>query len=289
MKYICFFTNGHNGDVVHSKSFIEDITRQLDIPCLFHHKSNPKVSQDLTAKFTQISPPDYYSRFIETKKIFFVNTWLYPYSLDDFFMGVNMDSNYQIYSGICEVLNQRFNKNIKLKDIELYLPFNNFDNMEKNNIEIFAKSNSNKKVLFCNGPCLSGQTCYNDDMSEIIQSLSKTYTDIIFIATQKFETICDNIVFTDDIINIKGSDLNEIGYLSTFCDLIIGRNSGPFCFCTNKTNYNNENKIFFAFGHDPKDCFHESVKIKAKFVFDNSENKDTINKSIEEVIKNYVI
>ena len=289
MKYICFFTNGHNGDIVHSKSFIEDITNQLDLPCFYHHKKNPIITQDLSSTYTQISPSDYYARFIDTEKIFFINTWLYPYSQDNFFVGVNMDTNYKIYSIICDVINEKFNKNIKLKSIESYLPFINFDNVEKNNIENFVKSNSNKKVLLCNGPCMSGQSCYNDNLKELTEKLSQKYKQITFIATEKFQTNFDNIFFTDDIININKCDLNEIGYLSTFCDLIIGKNSGPFCFSTNKDNYNNEKMIFFAFGHNEGDCFHKNVQIKAKFIFNNSENKDIIDNSIEETIQKYLL
>lgn len=289
MKYICFFTNGHNGDIVHSKGFIEYITKQLDIPCLYYHHNNYRISQDLSTIFTQISPPDYYSKFIETKEIFFINTWLWPYLLDNSFKDVNIETNYYIYSGICDIINEKFNKNIKLKDIESYYPYIDFNKVEKKNIEKFVNTNLNKKILFCNGPCLSGQSAYNQDLSDLIKTLSQKYPNITFIATQKFQTNFNNIIFTDDIIQINGCDLNEIGYLSTFCDLIIGRNSGPFCFSTIKENYNDEKKIFFAFGHNKMDCFHGNVKIKAKFIFNNSENKELIDQSIEETIQNYLL
>ncbi len=289
MKYICFFTNGHNGDIVHSKSFIEDIASQLDIPCLYHHNNNPIISKDLSTTFTQVFPSDYYSRFIETEKIFFVNTWLYPYSQDDFFVGVNMESNYKIYSYICSVINQKFNKNLKLKNIESYLPFINFNNVNRDNIEHFASLNQGKKVLFCNGPCMSGQSSYNENLKELIERLSQKYKNVTFVATEKFETDLDNILFTDDIININRCDLNEIGYLSTFCDLIIGKNSGPFCFSTNRDNYNDENKVFFAFGHSVSDCFHTGSSIKAKFIFNSSENKDIIDNAIDDTIQKHLL
>jgi ADP-heptose:LPS heptosyltransferase len=289
MKYICFFTKGHNGDIVHSKAFIQDIATQLDIPCLYHHLNNPKISEDLSTTFTQISPPDYYSKFIETEKIFFINTWLWPYLLDNSFKDVNIETNYHIYTGICNVLNERFNKNLKLKNIESYYPYIDFSKIEKRNIEKFVNSNSNKKVLFGNGPCLSGQSAYNQDLSDLVEILSQKYSDIIFIATKKFETESKNIVFTDDIIQINGCDLNEIGYLSTFCNLIIGRTSGPFCFSTIKENYNDENKIFYAFGHRIGDCFHGSIEIKAKYIFNDSENKEMIDASIDKTIQDYLV
>ena len=292
MKYICFFSNGHNGDIVHSKTFIEDITNQLDIPCFHHHKKNPIITKDLSSTFTQIAPLDNHAKFIETEKIFFVNTWLFPYVIDHSFVeyaGINMETNYKIYSDICDVINQKFNKKIKLKSIEYYLPFINFNNVERGGIKNFITSNPNKKVLLCNGPCMTGQSCYNENLKDLIERLSQKYKNIIFIATEKFKTNFNNIFFTDDIIKINNCDLNEIGYLSTFCDLIIGKNSGPFCFSTNKDNYNDEKKVFFAFGHNESDCFYKNVSIKAKFIFHNSENKDMIDQSIEKTIQKYLL
>ena len=42
-------------------------------------------------------------------------------------------------------------------------------------------------------------------------------------------------------------DLNEISYLSLFCDTIIGRASGPYVFTQVKENLYNPNKTFLAF------------------------------------------
>lgn len=289
MKFICFFNCGHSGDILFSIPFIKDICEQLNIPCFYHHRCHPKISQNLPTKLTQISPPNYDSKFIDTEKIFFVNTWLHPYSQDKNFVGVNIESLYYLYNNICDTLNQKFNTNINLKSRESYFPSLDFDHLKRDNVDKFIKSDTNKKVLFCNGLCLSGQTCYNDDLSELIERLSKKYRDITFIATKKFDTKINNIVFTDDINQIVGCDLNEIGYLSTFCDLIIGRNSGPFAYSFLKENFNNQNKIIYGFGRDVTDCFNYDIKMKSKFIFDNSENKDIIDHSIEKTIEQYLL
>jgi hypothetical protein len=290
MNSICFFSNGHNGDIVHSKTFINDIANQLDIQCLYHHKKNIKITQDLKAITTQIAPSSYYEKFIETKNILFINTWLYPYLFDDSFdtYGVNMKTNYKIYSFICEKINSVFGTDIKLKEIDQYHPFINFDLVEKNLIDDFVKDKS-KKILFSNGPCLSGQSPYNEDMSNIINKLAKKYSDIIFIATHKFDIDADNIKFTEDIIKVQGCDLNEIGYLSTFCDLIIGRNSGPFCFCTIDKNFNDPNKIFYAFGHNQTDCFYQGSNIDCNFIFNYADNEYEILNCVDSIIVDNLI
>ena len=44
-------------------------------------------------------------------------------------------------------------------------------------------------------------------------------------------------------------DLNEISYLSTHCDLIVGKNSGPFIYCLTQQNINNPAKRFISFNN----------------------------------------
>jgi hypothetical protein len=78
----------------------------------------------------------------------------------------------------------------------------------------------------------------------------------------------DNVVFTNDIIKSNECDLNEISYLSTFCDIIVGRNSGPFCFASTKNNLKDPNKTFYAFGNKETDCFVYEVDVECKFIFE---------------------
>jgi hypothetical protein len=290
MKIICFFNDGHNGDIVHSKKFVQDISNQLDFTCVYSHRKNIKLTRDLNIKTTQIFPSlkkeHYFEKFVLTENIFFISTWMYPYLMDINFQvnGINIDINYKAYSYICQQINETLGTQIQLKEIDYYLPFIDFKFIQKENVDNFILNNNNKKVLLCNGPCLSGQTKYNEDMSDFICDMATKYPNIIFIATQKFDSDLDNIKFTSDIIQINDCDLNEIGYLSTFCDLIIGRNSGPFCFCTIDQNLLDSNKIFYAFGHNERDCFHYGANINAKFLFDKSENKESICESMDKII-----
>jgi hypothetical protein len=55
-------------------------------------------------------------------------------------------------------------------------------------------------------------------------------------------------LFASEIIKKEnGSDLNEISYLSTKCNVIIGRASGPFTFAINRQNIEDPNKILLSF------------------------------------------
>lgn len=286
MKYIVFFSNGHNGDIIHSKSFINDIQENIDISCLYHYKGSSTIIEDINVNYTQIKPSNYFETFINTKNILYVNTWLYPYIIQPEYSGVTLKTNYKIFDLVYKKINEIFNTKLKLNSIDYYFPFIDFSRINCNSVNDFIKSCKDKKVLFCNGKILSGQSVYNDNLSELISNLSQKHSDITFICTEKFEHNNKNIVFTEDIIKIKGCDLNQIGYLSTFCDLIIGRNSGPFCFTTIKQNLNNPNKIFYAFGHNTTDCFLHGIDIKSKFIFQSSEVKEQINSDIVDIVSN---
>jgi hypothetical protein len=64
-----------------------------------------------------------------------------------------------------------------------------------------------------------------------------------------------------DIIQQEGCDLNEISYLSTFCNMIIGRGSGPQTFSITKRNLNDPDKIFVFL---TKEDFGVAEKVSAK-------------------------
>jgi hypothetical protein len=302
MKNICFFSHGHNGDIAHTKTFLFDIVNQLDIPCFYYHEKNKRLTQDLPlVTLMEISLPEeidpFIHKFIETEDTLYINIWLAPWRIDGspLFYNINLSSFYNMFTYICEHINSLFGTNVKLKSVDSYFPIIDFNYVEKEKINSYVERSSNKKILFCNGPTLSGQSYYNGDMSGVIKDLSIKYKNIDFIATQKFDIdnlhtfsgpIKKNIYFTDDIIQIRNCDLNEIGYLSTFCNVIVGRTSGPFCFSTIMENYKNPQKIFYMMGQDRKKfCFHGDVKIDAKFIFKNDINEEMIYNTIDFIIK----
>jgi hypothetical protein len=97
--------------------------------------------------------------------------------------------------------------------------------------------------------CLSGQAL-NFNMNPLIISLAKKYSGCNFYVTHPFQTDLKNIIDCNSLINDNlKSNLNEISYISTFCDIIVGRGSGPFCFTHIKQNLNNKNKTFISTGN----------------------------------------
>lgn len=286
MKSICFFNHYHNGDLFHSKSFVKEIVSNIDTKFYYAHNNNPIVISDLNVEYINIPEINSYEKFLDTEEIFYINTWIGCY------FGENVEYSgectlrffYNMFFNIYQKINQVFGTNLKLNSIECYLPFVDYFKFNCSKVDQFLEIYKEHKILFSNGPCLSGQCNYYGDMEPIITDIANQHPDKIFIATHKFNCKLENIKFTSDIIDFNGCDLNEISYLSTFCDIIIGRNSGPFCFSTTFNNLNNPNKTFYAFGEKETDCFAYKMDLKCNFIFEYYSNIDNLNNSISSLV-----
>jgi hypothetical protein len=289
MKSICFFNHYHNGDLFASKSFIKEIIEIIELKDLkfyYAHYNNPTVLSDLNLEYISMPDIPQYVKFLETEDVFYINTWIGSYFDNDKSAEecCTLKFSYDMFEKIYSELNKVFSLDLKLSSMEEYFPSIDFSKFKTSHIDDYVKEDLNTKVLFCNGPCLSGQCNYTGDMKDIIQSLSIKYPNITFISTQKFDTSLSNIKFTNDIIKVDGCDLNEIGYLSTFCSIIVGRNSGPHCFTANSVNVNDPNKTFYAFGQDPRVCLYYNVDLNCNFVYEIFDSLQVIKNSIDELI-----
>lgn len=288
MKSICFFNHYHNGDLAHSKSFIKEITSNIKTKFYYGHGNSSIVISDLNVQHAPVPNIGCYEKFLDTEEIFYINTWIGCY-----FIGDNGDRTgictltyfYNMFDEIYQKINQVFGTNLSLNETkELYLPFVDYSKFDCSKVDEFLSNHKGKKILLSNGPCYSGQCDYVGDMEPIITNIAEQNPDKIFICTHKFNSNLNNIKFTNDIIDFNGCDLNEISYLSTFCDIIVGRNSGPFCFCTTFDNLNNPDKIFYAFGGREVDCFAHGLNISCEFIFEYYTNIEQLNLSISSLV-----
>jgi hypothetical protein len=285
VKKICFFNHYHNGDLFHSKAFIKEIVKTIDTEFEYAHTNNPVVISDLDIPHIGIPNLSPYSKFVDSDNILYVNTWIGCYfdSNKPFNGECTLRFSYQMFGEIYEYLNQFFGSSLHLNSIEKYFPFVDYSKFDCSRIDQFLNDHSEKKILFSNGPCLSGQSHYNGDMSEIIEKCALSNPEKLFIATYKFDTNSSNIKFTSDIIQSDTCDLNEISYISKHCNLIIGRNSGPFCFSTTGENMMDPQKTFYAFGERETDCFYYDMNIECSFVFEKTSEFSDVESSILEL------
>lgn len=235
-----FCNNYHNGDLHLSREFVKDIMNKIEAKEYFY-SYNPSLARKEVIKDIDVIPIHYVNGVHphhENYKIIgddlYINTWVglknnqYIYEVNK---GCSLDTNYKIYTDTYRSLD------IFLEEKEFYIPEIDFDKVEKRNVNDFLyKHDGKNKILISNGKVNSGQS-FPFDMNGVISLLSSEFKDYVFILTDSNNRIDkDNIFYTDDIIKIDGSDLLEISYLSRYCQIIIGRGSGPYIFSQIKDN-----------------------------------------------------
>lgn len=280
IRNICFFNHFHNGDIFHSKEFVRDILNQTRLRGFYAHNCASNIILDVDVESVPMIPVDEKSFYGVMNDTYFINTWIGTrFDKDlEYSNECSLRFNYAMYKKIYEDTNKNLGTNLVLKSQIDYFPTIDFTKYRIESINDFIKSVENrKKILITNGLCNSGQCKDYEDIKPTVVKLIETFKDILFIVTSNMNYKADNLVYTDDITAPRlGCDLNEIGYISTFCDIIIGRNSGPYCFATNKQNILNSNKTFFAFGKADTDSFYHNIITPAKFIFHKFENKENL-------------
>lgn len=289
MKRIYFFNFFHNGDLFNSKPFVKEIMANIPVEYFYVHGKSPRILQDLDLKQLKleqlfpITQNDYKLKMIVADNAVVVNTWIGAYFEPD--GECTLKFSYGMYKKVYEELNKLYGSNLSLgSNVVDYFPSVDFSKFDLKRIDDYMSKNSGRKILICNGPALSNQCSYNGDMREIIYALASEYRDINFICTHKFYCDIPNVSFSDDITAISDCDLNEISYISNFCDTIIGRSSGPFSFSCTKDNMNDEKKKFICFGDRITDCFQYGTDTKARFVFEKYSNSNNLLEVIKREI-----
>lgn len=287
MKSICFFNHYHNGDLFNSKSFIKEIMSSVDAKYYYAHSNHPVVLSDLDIEYCSLPEISHKEKFFDDGNTLYINTWIGCYfdEAKPYYGECTLRFSYQMFGEIYEHLNQLLGCNLKLSNIGNYFSFIDYSKFDCTAADNFLNSNTGSKVLFSNGPCLSGQCNYYGDMAPIIEKCAERNPEKIFIATYRFNTNYSNIKFTDDILNLNRCDLNEISYISKFCNLIVGRNSGPFCFSSTKENLQDPNKTFYAFGERETDCFCYGVDVGCNFIFEYFSTLENLQTSILELVE----
>lgn len=289
MKSICFFNCFHNGDVFNSKAFVTEIMQNIDTKYYYAHNNNQKIIADLPLQQLQLNEIQGFdhcaSRFVITDDVVYVNTWIGAYFEPD--GECTLRFSYNMYRKIYESLNEMFGSNLTLDaDMTKYFPSIDFSKFDFSFIKKKMQSlNPNyKKVLVANGPGHSGQCAYNGNFADVILEFIQRHNNAIFFVTDKIPYGGAILQSTDNVTNRVDCDLNEISYMSQFCDVIVGRSSGPYSFSCTYENMNDSNKKFFCFGDKITDCFQYGVETKSQFFFHKFENRELLVSDLEKVI-----
>jgi hypothetical protein len=285
---ITLYNHYHNGDLFVCKQFVQNLIDQCSgINFRYCHFNHPKTLADLN-----IEQSGDLSRYVEQSKIMLfpdeiaINTWVgaYQYVNDPPVLcrgEINLYMLHNIWSYIYRQVSELTGQTLRINsDIKSYVPQIDYSKFDVSSVNTFVECHTSKKVLISNGEAMSGQS-FSGDLAPVIEYFADAYKHITFICTKSFETSKKNIAFTDRIIqveesfpnsnmywnqNLKKSDINEISYLSTFCDLIIGKNSGPFIYCLTKENVFNTNKTFIALNINLADNLLHNIQTKSQYI-----------------------
>jgi len=277
VKNVVFFNTWHNGDCFVGKEYMRDLMEKLKTIgtfnyYLFHHNSE-KILWDLEAKHISGTLPEGVDTLDIVKIVgdtMFINTWIGVFT--PLFTKTQQHCNYPTLTFTWKIISYLIEQALGLK-------FNILNRQERINPADWIPSidwtkyhidpankfiqNKNKIVLFCNGDVASFQNHFSGigNLENIISQLSYRHPDTAFVCTQRANiNNSGNVFFTSDIFSeVSGGDLNEIGYLSRFCTLIVGKNSGPYVFSQIKDNVFRDNCTFYSISDRHSDCLLYNV------------------------------
>jgi hypothetical protein len=273
---IIFFNQFHNGDCFVGKSYVRDLieiikSRRSDIEFEYAHNNHPGILADVPADYTPVHglPVDRMLRIGTAGDDIYINTWVGCWQGEIFGFGehINFKKLHEIWRRYYAALSRLLSMEIPFgTDPQMYVPYIDEKFYRTDLIRNYQQGYAKKrKVLICNGPANSGQSQMGNFIAEI-DALSKEYPDIQFIATERTGIRRLNVSHTADIFSLD-SDLNEIALLSRHCDLIVGKNSGPYSFAHHRANVFDATKTFICFSTQKNSCLDAEQDWPAEFLF----------------------
>lgn len=296
-KNIIFFNHFHNGDIHVSREFVRKLSAVFtnmfpNVNIYYSHRNDSDCVVDIPGvKYNQSlfnwNPHD--GPFVKDETLH-INTW---YGQQQFrYMnnyGVSFDCLYIMFDDVCK---QFFNFSLSEIDPnpERWFPKIDFSKYHISEAKKFLDNRKGYKVFVANNNALSGQAT-NFPMLPMITNLAINHQDITFILTNFDGTlILPNMFYSSNIIGKNGFDLNENGYISTHCDMIIGRASGPYTFAFVQDNLFEKPRINICFSNLTvskentfwlSDIFRDKVKYTSKIIVENVSDAPTAFKIVE--------
>jgi hypothetical protein len=273
MEKITLYNHFHNGDIFLSRIIVDVLSEKFEID--YYHNYTPKLFKDIpnVKEFNGIP----YSSGDTDLENRIVNTWIgqndYKYtSIEP--QGSGHKNHLELLKDICNYYK------IQLDNTKNYLPKVYYENIENYSIikdkMLLLKNKFKLIVLVCDGIVLSNQ-CNNFNFGPVIEFLGNNNKEVLFLLTNNSHTQTDNIFQIDDEFINERPNLLEISIISSFCDIIVGRASGPYIFTLTENNLYDESKTIISINDNIVDgLFYFESKCKMVWSPDFDE-KNIIN------------
>lgn len=317
MSHGIFFNMFRNGDLFVVREFVRSMIHQIpqlnwyyahgnhkdslkDLPCQYipmphfyevcdsvgckHHDVS-----ELIPKYKPLNPGEPV-RFLSSNSPLYINTWAGCWHGTKFPLGCypNMHDLLSIWKSTSEIVNQKTGYNVQFNDdIVDYFPSIDYDMFDKSLVENANSlmSQFDRRILFANGRSMSGQSRLDVHvLNTVITQLSQKFPRIAFVVTDDFGLTQDNVFSTNRLFE-KHFDLPEISYLSTFCDVIVGKNSGPFTYAHVKSNVMNKDKTFVSFSNLMRDnLLYDISNVRCRFIHSSALDSDDVAKILYDIL-----
>ncbi len=280
IQHIVFYNSFHLGDLFTTREWVKDIIRQT--PTCTHtyaHKHDPKLTQDMCAFHDQstklIARLPTFDKYVwdSHNNTLFINTWVGAYH-DHFERHPTFLQHHNIIRTCYGVIQHLVQINLNWNpDPWHFVPSINYTNYDLNSTHNVVLQNTGPKWLFCNNDVKSSQSSMHD-MQHIITQLAHQNPHIHMFVTKKLPIQLSNVSYTSDIFPHM-NDLIETSYLSYYCDVIVGKNSGAFTYTQTKHNLQNAGKKFVCFSHEQSHLLPHGLNHKCEFVWSDSLDNST--------------
>lgn len=255
MTNVIFFNHFHNGDIHLSRGFVKciaDFFTREGFDCFYFHKNDPELLKDIK-NLHHISKCDLKSEKILSKiedDTIYLSTWYGAKSFDFINkFGITFNCLYHIFESHVQTYLPNYLDEFISLDKKMLFPDVDYSCYNISCVNNWILRDNRKKILISNGLPLSGQS-YVVDFDLIIDKLSEQFSDFLFIPTNKTNVKKENVITSSEIIGKAGcNDLNENSYLSTFCDIIVGRWSGTYSFSFTRHNLFYRDCTFISFSN----------------------------------------
>ena len=255
MKRIVFWNGGGKGDIHVSRSYVKYIASKfVDSDVLYIHHHGPELLLDIPglqysndwSVVDHVRKNGKNNRNVVIDGTAYFHTW---YGVSPEYNGCNIGTLHSLFKSHTSIIS------CPLPDVGDMIPKIDYSQLDTRLID--DQLTSRKKILICNNLPMSQQSHYSGSLDGLIDKLSvKCPKSTLFVTNEYGGLEKDNIVSVSDLTtgrkystdvredNASPFNLNHISYLSTKCDVIIGRSSGPDTFCIVEENVMSDKDYF---------------------------------------------
>lgn len=319
MKRAIFYNMFRNGDLFLTREFSRSMMAQVpdyewyyahgnhpdslkDIPAIHlpmaHHwevcMSNNCPRHETSELLPKYKPLHEYEmvRYLSPLSPIYINTW--PGCFYNIHFDSNTYPNMHEYLNIWRDLGDKVSKSIHQEvtfnnNIIDYFPTIDESVFDQNIVQQFHNdlwsAGYKKRILFANGKSMSGQSQLKS-MDDAIIKLARQFPTVAMIVTNEIinEKLPKNVFYTSDFL-LKLFDLPEISMFSSYCNIIVGKNSGPYTYAHTKKNILDKDKTFVSFSNLARDNTLYNIESLCGFLHSDTQSEEEAQLFLLNIIK----